>query len=187
LANQQSAQPADLRYPIGRYLPPETINARDLALWINELAALPAHLRRVVTGLSDDQLETPYRPDGWTVRQVAHHLADSHMNSYIRFKLALSKDTPAIVAYDESAWAEMEDGKRAPIHLSLTLLEALHARWVLLLESMTEGDFSRAFKHPEYGAMRLDWALGLYAWHSRHHVAQIEALRSRQGWDISAT
>ena len=143
---------------------------------------MPSRLREIVKDLRDGQLDTAYRPGGWTARQVVHHLADSHTNSYCRFRLALTEDLPVIKAYDEARWAELSDAKQAPIELSLTLLDALHGRWVLLLESLTEEDFRRAFRHPEHGEMRLDWTLGLYAWHCRHHVAHIAGLREREGW-----
>ena len=171
-----------LKYPVGRYVAPETISADQRAAWIEELAKLPAKLSAAVTGLSDAQLDTPYRPGGWTVRQVAHHLPDSHMNSYTRFRLAVTENSPLIRPYDEAAWAELSDAKTAPVNLSLVLLEGLHARFVLLLKSLHEADFAKTFRHPEMGEKRLDWTLGLYAWHSLHHVAQITALRGRQGW-----
>ena len=135
-----------------------------------------------VAGLDDRQLDTPYRPGGWTVRQVVHHYADSHANSYVRFRLALTEDAPVIKPYDEQRWAELPDAKSAPISVSLTLLSALHQRWVLLLRSLDDQTFARTFIHPELGEMRLDKTLGLYAWHCHHHVAHITNLRARQGW-----
>ena len=122
----------------------------------------------------------PYRPDGWTVRQVVHHLPDSHLNSYTRFRLALTENSPLIKPYEEAAWAELSDAKTAPVRSSLMLIEGLHARFVMLLKSMSEADFARTFRHPELGENRLDWTLGLYAWHCLHHVAQINNLRSRK-------
>ena len=172
----------DLRYPIGKYKPPASIQPKDREAWIREMEQLPANMRQAVAGLNDTQLDTPYRPGGWTVRQVVHHVPDSHLNSYTRFRLALTEDSPMIKPYEESAWAELPDAKSAPIDVSLNLLEALHQRFVRLLRSMDENAFARVFQHPEWGKIRLDWTLGLYAWHSRHHVAHITALRQREGW-----
>lgn len=132
--------------------------------------------------MCDGQLDTPYRPGGWTVRQVVHHLADSHLNSYQRFRLALTERSPLIKPYDETAWAELPDAKTAPIAVSLSLLDGLHARWIALLRSLDEDGFARTFRHPELGEKRLDWTLGLYAWHSRHHLAHIRNLRQRMDW-----
>ena len=129
-----------------------------------------------------EQIETPYRPGGWTVRQVVHHVPDSHLNAYCRYKLALTEDNPTIKAYDEAAWANVADTARTPPEVSLALLDALHARWVVLLESMTAADFERPLQHPERGAITLDWMLQLYAWHGRHHAAHVTALRKREGW-----
>ena len=171
----------DVRYPIGHYAP-GVIDVDVRTKWIAELQALPSQVRDIVTDLNERQLDTPYRPGGWTVRQVVHHLADSHLNSYTRFRLALTEDSPAIKPYDEKSWAELWDAKRAPIDLSVNLLDGLHARWVLLLSSLTEIEFARTFKHPELGEIRLDWTVGLYAWHSRHHVAHIASLRARERW-----
>ena len=176
------SSPLDLRYPIGRYQPPEPITAETRAQWIATLQSLPARLREATGGLDDWQLDTPYRPDGWTVRQLLHHIADSHLNSYARFRLALTEDSPLVKPYSEKAWAELPDAKHAPAGLSLQLLEALHARWVILLSSLSDADFARTFNHAERGPMRLDWALGLYAWHSNHHLAHITALRKRENW-----
>jgi len=172
----------DLRYPIGRYAPPSEIARGDRAAWIKDLALAPAALRTAVEGLSEQRLDTPYRPGGWTVRQVVHHLPDSHLNAYARFKLALTEDAPTIKPYDEAAWAELPDSE-GPIDPSLDLLDALHRRWVSLLHAMTDEDWGRTFFHPEQGrALRLDWTLGMYAWHGRHHVAHVTALRDREGW-----
>jgi hypothetical protein len=132
--------------------------------------------------LDDSQLDTPYRPEGWTVRQTVHHVADSHMNSYIRMRLALTESEPAIRRYDQRAWAELPDARTAPVELSLQLIESLHARWVRLLETLTEADFARSFRHPELGLVRLDTNLALYSWHGRHHAAHITGLRQRNGW-----
>ncbi len=179
-ANPASEQ--DPRYPVGRFQPPTAITATDRAAWIAEIEALPEHLRKAVSGLKDSQLDAPYRPGGWTVRQVVHHVADSHMNSLVRFRLALTEDAPTIKPYSEAAWAELADSKVAPVEVSLQLLQALHARWVMLLRSLETVGLSRTFKHPERGENNLDWAISLYAWHGRHHVAHITSLRDRQGW-----
>jgi hypothetical protein len=149
---------------------------------MDEIEQAPARLRAVVAGLSDAQLDTPYRPVGWTVRQVVHHVPDSHLNSYVRFRLALTEKEPTIKPYDESRWAELTDARTAPIEISLALLESLHARWTLLLHSLKPEDFSREFRHPELGTVSLDKNLALYAWHGRHHVAHIASLRERMGW-----
>jgi hypothetical protein len=172
----------DLRYPIGpfQYDGPSTDEQRRRL--IDQLEAAPARLRAAVEGLSPQRLETPYRPGGWTVRQVVHHLPDSHLNSYMRFRLALTEDKPAIKAYYEDRWAELDDARHAPIDISLGLLEALHRRWVLLLRSLHAADFARTFIHPELGVVSLDKNLSLYAWHGRHHVAHITSLRERMGW-----
>jgi hypothetical protein len=171
----------DLRYPIGpfQYDGPQTDEQRQGS--IDQIAETPARLRAAVEGLSPQQLGTPYRPGGWTVRQVVHHLPDSHLNSYIRFRLALTEDAPTIKPYYEDRWAELDDARHAPIDLSLALLESLHRRWVLLLRSLTAQDFSRTFLHPELGVVSLDMNVSLYAWHGRHHVAHITSLRERMG------
>lgn len=173
---------ADLRFPIGRYQPVPEISAHTREEWIHELEALPGNLRSALAGLSEMQLDTPYRPGGWTVRQVVHHLPDSHMNSYCRFRLALTENTPLIKPYEEGLWAELPDSRNCAVEPSLMLLGGLHGRFTALLRSMTEAEFSRTFRHPELGEIRLDWTLGLYAWHSRHHVAHITQLRVREGW-----
>jgi hypothetical protein len=149
---------------------------------ISVIEAAPANLRRAVAGLTREQLETPYRPGGWTVSQVVHHVPESHMNAYIRFKLALTEDNPVIKPYMEDRWAELEDNRTTPIEVSLTLLEKLHQRWVNLLHSITNDQWSRTFQHPELGTMTLETTLAMYAWHSRHHVAHITSLRQRKGW-----
>jgi uncharacterized damage-inducible protein DinB len=157
-------------------------NEEQRQRYINEIGATPYNLRNAVEGLSHQQLETPYRPGGWTLRQVVHHLADSHMNSYMRFKLALTEESPIIKPYHEDKWAELFDARVAPIESSLSLLESLHDRWVLLLRTLTPADFGRTFQHPERGTMTLARTLCLYAWHGRHHVAHITLLRERMGW-----
>ena len=171
----------DLKYPVGKYRLPPTITPTDRHSWIEEISATPRQMREAVAGLSDSQLDTPYRPEGWTVRQVVHHVPDSHMNCWIRMKWCLTEDQPAIKTYDEAAWAELPDSK-APIEMSLGLLDALHARWMALLAPLTEAQFRRNFVHPELGPRTLDQTLSLYAWHGRHHVAHITRLRDRMGW-----
>lgn len=172
----------DLRYPIGKFDWPASITPSDLQRAIEEIAALPEVLRAAVAGLDDAQLDTPYRPEGWTVRQLVHHVADSHMNSYIRYRLAVTEDEPIIKPYDEAAWAKLADAATAPIALSLDLLDAMHRRWTLLLNSFGPAEWERQFRHPERGAMRLDVTTLLYAWHGRHHAAHVTELRKRQGW-----
>lgn len=173
---------SDLRYPVGRFQPPVAITAAERRGFIEEIEQLPARLRAAVAGLAEAQLDTPYRDGGWTVRQVVHHVADSHMNSFIRFKLALTEDAPSIKPYDEGAWAMTADSLTVPAEVSLGLIEGLHARWAVLLRSLGEADLERAFVHPERGRMQLDVNLALYAWHSRHHTAHITSLRERMGW-----
>ncbi len=150
--------------------------------WIAEIAETPAKLRAAVAGLNEDQLQTPYREGGWTVRQVVHHVPDSHMNAYVRFKLALTETEPLIKPYKEAAWAELADSRETPIEVSLALLDHLHDRWVRLLRSLREEDFARPFRHPELGVVPLERNLALYAWHGKHHVAHITALRERERW-----
>jgi hypothetical protein len=172
----------DLRYPVGEFRFPKSVSAEDLARFIEQIAEAPARLRTAVAGLADAQLDTPYRPGGWTVRQLAHHVPDSHINSYTRFRLALTEDEPVIKPYEEKRWAELPDARTAPIEMSLALLENLHARWVPLLRSLSEADWKRSFRHPELGLVSLEKNAALYAWHGRHHVAHITALRERLGW-----
>ena len=172
----------DLRYPIGKFTWDGAAGEDQRQRFIADLEQAPANLRTAVAGLSPEQLDTPYRPGGWTVRQVVHHLPDSHLNSYMRFKLAMTESEPAIKGYDEALWAELPEAKTAPVEISLALLEALHRRWVLFLRTLAPGDFARTFRHPEHGVMTLDRTLAVYAWHGRHHVAHITALRDRNGW-----
>jgi uncharacterized damage-inducible protein DinB len=181
-AHQGAAMEADLRYPIGKRERIENVTESQRRAFIDAIAETPAKLRAAVAGLNDKQLDTPYRPGGWTVRQVVHHLPDSHLNSFVRFKLALTEDAPTIKPYDEARWAELPDSK-APVEVSLSLLEDLHKRWILLLNALTPADWKRTLRHPEHpGLMTLDDNLQIYAWHGRHHVAHITALRERNGW-----
>jgi uncharacterized damage-inducible protein DinB len=172
----------DLRYPVGRFRfdPAATDATRREA--IDAIAAAPAALRAAVAGLSDGQLDTAYRPDGWTVRQVVHHVADSHVNAYARFRLTVTEAEPLLRTYEEKAWAELEDARAAPVEVSLALLDALHARWVRMLRSLPAEAMERAARHPEHGLMSMDHLLQQYAWHGRHHVGHITALRARQNW-----
>jgi DinB superfamily len=172
---------ADLRYPIGKFRAVEQVSEEQRRAFIDAIAEAPAKLRAAVAGLNEQQLDTPYRPGGWTVRQVVHHIPDSHMNSFVRYKLALTENEPTIKPYNEARWAELADS-RAPIEPSLLLLENLHKRWVMLLRSLGPSDWQRKFRHPERGVMTLEETLQAYAWHGRHHVAHITALRERNGW-----
>lgn len=172
----------DLRYPTGRFDFSQTVLAERRPGLIDDIRQAPEHVRKAVLGLSDEQLETPYRPGGWTVRQVVHHLADSHINSYVRFRLALTEYCPAVKAYEEKDWAELSDARSAPVSMSLALLVSLHERWVALLSSMVDLDWKRTFRHPELGEVKLEQTLALYAWHGKHHTAHINRLRERMGW-----
>jgi hypothetical protein len=174
----------DLRYPVGRFTrPSKALTTAERNRMIDEIAAAPAALRVALKGLDDRKLDTPYRPGGWTVRQVAHHVPDSHLNAYCRFKLALTEDVPTVKPYDEAKWAETVDATSALVAESLALLDALHARWVMLLRAMKPADFERRLNHPEWDApLTLDAMLALYAWHGRHHVAHVTELRRREGW-----
>ncbi|MDP8244810.1 MAG: bacillithiol transferase BstA [Candidatus Hinthialibacter antarcticus] len=172
-----------LKFPIGEFTYDEAYSAEERSRLINEIAAAPAQLRAAVEGLNEGQLDTQYRPDGWTLRQVVHHLADSHINSYIRFRLALTEDEPSIRPYFEDRWARLEDAQHAPVELSLTLVGALHERWALLLHSLEDSHFQMTYFHPEAArAISLDEAVGTYAWHGKHHIAHITSLREREGW-----
>jgi hypothetical protein len=172
----------DLRYPIGEFQRPDHITDAQRRECIDAIAEAPARLASAVAGLTPVQLDTPYRPGGWTVRQVVHHVPDSHMNAYVRFKLALTEDEPTIKPYEEARWAELADSKTPPIEPSLALLENLHKRWVILLRSLASEQWSRKFRHPALGTLTLDQNLALYAWHGKHHVAHITSLRQRNGW-----
>ncbi len=172
----------DLSYPVGRFEKPASVTPEMRAQWIGEIAAAPKQFRDAVKGLNEQQIDTPYRPGGWTVRQVIHHVPDSHMNSFIRCRLALTEEEPIIKPYDQEKWAELHDSRTAPVETSLQLLESLHSRWVTMLRALSEADFARTFRHPEMGIMRLDTNVALYAWHGRHHAAHIIGLRERMGW-----
>jgi hypothetical protein len=176
----------DLRYPIGKFewVPPENEEqmAKRRAQYIDVVAKLPEDFGRAVAGLTAEQLDTPYRPDGWTVRQLAHHVPDSHANAYVRFKLALTEYEPTIKTYKEDMWAKLPDTARTPVDVSLQLLAALHARWVTLLQGMDSSDYARTLRHPEIGVLDLNRMLALYAWHSAHHTAHVTRLRERMGW-----
>jgi len=172
----------DLSYPIGRFDFKQVVTPDQYAGLIEEIGTAPARLRDAVRGLAEAQLDTPYRPGGWTVLQTVHHLADSHMNSFIRLRLALTEPEPTISAYDEKAWGELQDSRTSPVEFSLQLIENLHARWVVLLKTLSDADLARSFRHPELGVVRLDTNLALYAWHGRHHTAHITGLRERNGW-----
>lgn len=172
-----------LRYPIGQFHPEAPITDEDVAGFIQEIALLPGRVAKAVEGLDDGQLDTPYREGGWTVRQVVHHVVDSHINSYVRFKWTVTEDKPVIKAYFEDRWATLEDATRAPVDLSLTFLAALHARWVYFLKSLSTEELEREFTHPETGNnVNLRKNIGLYAWHGNHHLAHITNLRGRMGW-----
>ncbi len=173
---------ADLQYPIGKFSFPAPLTEDDRQKCLDDISHAPANLRAAVSGLSEDQLDTPYRPAGWSVRQVVHHVPDSHMNAYVRFKLALTEQEPTIKPYAEDRWAVLADTRTTPIEVSLMLLESLHTRWMRLLGSLAPADWKRTFRHPDLGVMNLERTLALYAWHGRHHVAHITSLRERSGW-----
>jgi hypothetical protein len=171
----------DPRFPVGKFRRAEA-DVTNHPAHIADIAALPEALRAAIDGLSDTQLDTPYRDGGWTVRQLIHHVADSHMNAYVRMRLALTEDWPTIIPYDEKLWAELPDSRTAPIDLSLRILDGLHARWVLLLSSLEGDQWHRGYNHPVNGRQTLAEAVALYAWHCRHHTAHITELRKRMGW-----
>jgi len=173
---------ADPPYPIGKFETPSTLTEADRKKCIADIEALPAKMREAARGLTPPQLDTPYREGGWTLRQLLHHVPDSHLNAYCRLKLALTEDVPTIKPYDEKAWAELPDTYATPVEVSLNLLEAVHVRWVNLLKALTPAQFARRFRHPEMGELSLDQLLALYSWHSRHHLAHITELRKRKGW-----
>lgn len=172
----------ELRYPIGKYVP-QPFSEKQLQEWLIDIQFLPQHLENAVLNLDEHQLNTPYRPEGWTVRQLVHHVADSHANAYIRFKLGLTENNPTIKPYDEEAWAKLNDTTVVPINVSLTLLHALHTRWVEVLKAIKPEEWERTVVHPEHGRQMTLWfLLGMYAWHSRHHTAHVTTLRERMEW-----
>ncbi len=172
-----------LKYPIGKFQYPQTIDDVNIPSNIDVISTLPLKLREATISLDDSQLDTPYRPDGWTIRQVVHHIADSHINSYCRFKLAMSEENSVIKPYLETKWAEFEDAKSAPIFHSLNLIDAVHGRWVIFLNSMKAVDYERTFFHPEHQkTITLYQTLSLYSWHSKHHLGHITELIKRKGW-----
>ena len=173
---------SDARYPIGKFEFHTPPSPEERAKLIHHIAETPEKLRSAVQGLSSQQMETPYREGGWTVKQVAHHVPESHMNAYIRFKLALTEDEPTIKPYMEDRWARLGDVQNTPVEVSLVLLESLHDRWVRLLRIMQDHEWKRTFRHPELGVVSLEKSLALYSWHGRHHVAHITELRNRMGW-----
>ena len=172
----------DPRYPIGKFDKSITVTKEMKSEFINTIETHPSQLRKEVENLSQQQLDTPYRDSGWTVRQVIHHLPDSHINSYVRFKLALTEDNPQIKTYEEHLWAELQDSFKTPIDVSLNLLESLHKRWAILLRSLTDKQFEKTFQHPEWEKITLSTTLALYAWHSKHHLAHITELKKKMGW-----
>ena len=181
--SETTSRSDDPRYPIGRMtLPKAPPTAAQRDAWIDAVAQGPARLREAVAGLGDAQLDTPYRDGGWTVRQVVHHVPDSHVNAYVRMKLGLTEDQPTIKTYEEGAWATLPDTAATPPDTSLALLDALHERWVTLLRGLTDEQWARTVQHPDWGPVRIDQLLAIYAWHSRHHVAHVTRLRERMGW-----
>jgi uncharacterized damage-inducible protein DinB len=172
----------DPRYPIGKFSFEGPLTADQKKQYLNDIEQTPGRLRTAVRGLSEQQLNTPYRDGGWTVRQLTHHVPDSHMNAYIRFKLALTEDEPTIRPYMEDRWAELPESKEAPIEVSLALLDSLHQRWTLVLRNISNADWKRTFRHPEMGLLSLEKTLALYAWHGKHHVAHVTSLREKTGW-----
>jgi DinB family protein len=172
----------DLRYPIGKFETPKSVDASTRDTFIAQIEAAPRLLRKAVARLDSRQLDTPYRPGGWTVRQVVHHLPDSHINAYVRFKLALTEDTPTIRPYEEALWAKLPEATSGEIALSLALLDAVHARWLACIRTLPGESFDREYRHPESGLFSLNQQLALYAWHGRHHVAHITSLAGREGW-----
>jgi len=173
-----------LRFPIGKFLAPDHVSRQIKSAWINDISQLPTLLREHTEHLSEIQLQTPYRMGGWNIRQVVNHLADSHINAYTRIKLALTENSPIIKTYEENIWAELEDGKKAPILLSLNLLDALHARWTILLKSLDDDDLQKNFFHPvSQHYVSVEQAIGTYSWHGRHHLAHITELKKRKAWN----
>lgn len=173
---------SDPRYPIGKFSYAGPLTAEQKKQCLDDIEQTPAKLRAAVRGLLEAQLDTPYRDGGWTVRQLTHHVPESHMNAYIRFKLALTEDDPTIKPYMEDRWAELPDARKAPIDASLALLDSLHQRWTTVLRNLGDADWKRTFRHPELGSMTLERTLALYSWHGRHHVAHVTSLREKMGW-----
>ncbi|MGQ0764044.1 MAG: YfiT family bacillithiol transferase [Gemmatimonadota bacterium] len=172
----------DLAYPIGGFTPRPSSSAAERNADIAAIEAAPRQLRAAVAGLGEQQLDTPYRPGGWTVREVAHHVADSHANAYIRVKLALTEENPVIKPYDESAWARLDDTRKLPVGISLSMLDSITERFVVILRSLGDTGFARTYRHPETGEHDLNYLVAMYAWHGRHHVAHITGLRERMRW-----
>lgn len=179
MTNEHASDP---RYPIGRFEPPRAVDAAMRARLIEAIEAVPDRMRAAIAGLDDAQLDTPYRDGGWSVRQVVHHVADSHLNAYVRLKLALTEEQPLVKEYDETRWAELPEARSGPVGMSIDLLDALHRRWVACLRVLPAEAFDRTFRHPSLGVVSLNGLLALYAWHGRHHVAHITGLRTRRGW-----
>ena len=178
---------SDLSYPIGKFEWSGTLTPAERRRMIEQIAETPAKFRAAVAGLTPKQLDTPYRPGGWTVRQLIHHVPDSHLNAYIRLKLALTEVQPTIKPYEQQLWAELADSKHTPVETSLAMLEALHDRWVVLLRTLAPADFERLLVHPEQSApLPVDWLIALYSWHGAHHTAHVTALRDRMGWKAKA-
>jgi uncharacterized damage-inducible protein DinB len=173
---------SDLRYPIGKFQGQDNLTDEQRRSMIEQIAEMPGKVRAAVAGLNEQQFDTPYREGGWTVRQVIHHLADSHLNAFVRFKLALTEDRPTVKTYEQQLWAELADARNAPVEPSLAVLEGLHQRWGIMLRQMSAADFARQFQHPEHGLMKLEKLLAMYAWHGRHHVAHLTSLRERMRW-----
>ena len=172
-----------LKFPIGKFEKPTTITKDDLLNWISEISTFPSRLKNEVNHLTNQQLNTQYRPEGWTIRQVVHHCADSHMNSLMRLKLTLTEDQPTVKPYYEESWAELADSKNMPIEPSLKMIEGIHERWTVLLNNLSESDYSKIFIHPEHGkAFRIDENIGMYAWHCNHHLAHITETKKRNNW-----
>jgi DinB superfamily len=178
----QGPATVDLRYPIGRFEHEGPVSNGDLATWLGQLEALPEQMRAAVGWLSDAQLDTPYRPEGWTLRQVVHHVPDSHLNCYVRFKWALTEDEPVIKAYYEERWAELPDYRTVPVETSLRFLAVIHEKLVALLRSLSREQLARRFLHPDLGSVELAWNVGNYAWHGRHHLAHVTTTIERHGW-----
>ena len=175
-------QMIDQRYPIGKFVYEKNVDNSRREIFISDIEFTPIKLKEAIDGLSEKQLDTQYREGGWTVRQVVHHLPDSHINAFVRFKLALTEDNPTVKTYNEKKWAELKDYSQTPIDVSLNLLNAIHKRWIILIKSMEQEDFKRTYYHPDSGKVELDWVLAQYAWHGKHHVAHITSLRKRNGW-----